>query len=277
MIYFIHSIRLLCYSAHRIQFTIKVTCSTASAFDVVFGIMSHVTVKFAPTVWAAGSRKRFNHEDLFVFRAIRDDSDKAVLFNGIILFGHFKRLIITFSFVHFTPLVCCCRPFQPWQRIWPCLSSCTTYVQILLHAVVITLSTSVLDLTSHLKYTVFVSRWVERCSTFFSSAYSHSQFHLTRVIEVCIFSSFVTAFEYTLTASTSIPSFDVISYTFLLSILVLPVVVLQDVVSTMFAPKFVEELFRPERVYSSSITRQIFDRLGKFADAAILCLTLIID
>ena len=39
--------------------------------------------------------------------------------------------------------------------------------------------------------------------------------------------------------------------------------VLQDVVSTMFAQKFIDELFRPERVYAAGITRQIFDRLGE--------------
>lgn len=31
----------------------------------------------------------------------------------------------------------------------------------------------------------------------------------------------------------------------------------------MFAPKFVDELFRPEQMYAYAITRQIFDRLCK--------------
>jgi hypothetical protein len=38
--------------------------------------------------------------------------------------------------------------------------------------------------------------------------------------------------------------------------------VLQDVVSTMFSVKFVTELFRPQKVYSTPSVRQIFDRLA---------------
>ncbi len=38
--------------------------------------------------------------------------------------------------------------------------------------------------------------------------------------------------------------------------------VLQDVISTMFSEKFLGELFKPQRLYSSSSTRQIFDRLA---------------
>lgn len=38
--------------------------------------------------------------------------------------------------------------------------------------------------------------------------------------------------------------------------------VLQDVLSTMFGEKFIQELFKPQRMYSSTSTRQIFDRLA---------------
>lgn len=38
--------------------------------------------------------------------------------------------------------------------------------------------------------------------------------------------------------------------------------VLQDVVSTMYSPKFITELFKPQRIYTQSSTRQIFDRLA---------------
>jgi hypothetical protein len=38
--------------------------------------------------------------------------------------------------------------------------------------------------------------------------------------------------------------------------------VLQDVISTMFSEKFIGELFKPQRIYSNSSTRQIFDRLA---------------
>lgn len=38
--------------------------------------------------------------------------------------------------------------------------------------------------------------------------------------------------------------------------------VLQDVVATMFSEKFVAELFKPQRVYTVTATRQIFDRLA---------------
>ena len=37
---------------------------------------------------------------------------------------------------------------------------------------------------------------------------------------------------------------------------------LQDVIRTMYNPKFVTELFRSQDVYSIHSTRQIFDRLG---------------
>ena len=38
--------------------------------------------------------------------------------------------------------------------------------------------------------------------------------------------------------------------------------VLQDVVRTMYNPKFIAELFRGQDVYSMQSTRQIFDRLA---------------
>ena len=38
--------------------------------------------------------------------------------------------------------------------------------------------------------------------------------------------------------------------------------VLQDVIRTMYNPKFITELFRPQDVYSMASTRQIFDRLA---------------
>lgn len=38
--------------------------------------------------------------------------------------------------------------------------------------------------------------------------------------------------------------------------------VLQDVVATMFSEKFIAELFKPQRVYTVTATRQIFDRLA---------------
>ena len=38
--------------------------------------------------------------------------------------------------------------------------------------------------------------------------------------------------------------------------------VLQDVISTMFSEKFISELFKPQKMYSSTSTRQIFDRLA---------------
>jgi hypothetical protein len=38
--------------------------------------------------------------------------------------------------------------------------------------------------------------------------------------------------------------------------------VLQDVVSTMFSEKFIGELFKPQKIYSNTSTRQIFDRLA---------------
>jgi len=38
--------------------------------------------------------------------------------------------------------------------------------------------------------------------------------------------------------------------------------VMQDVISALFAPRFIDELFRPEKTYSSTVTRQIFDRLA---------------
>jgi hypothetical protein len=38
--------------------------------------------------------------------------------------------------------------------------------------------------------------------------------------------------------------------------------VLGDVLRTMFSPKFVEELFRPQEVYTNAATRQIFDKLA---------------
>ncbi len=40
------------------------------------------------------------------------------------------------------------------------------------------------------------------------------------------------------------------------------VAVLGDVLRTMFSPKFVEELFRPQEVYTNAATRQIFDKLA---------------
>ena len=39
-------------------------------------------------------------------------------------------------------------------------------------------------------------------------------------------------------------------------------VVLADVVRAMFNPTFLEELLRPQDVYSSAATRQIFDKLA---------------
>ena len=38
--------------------------------------------------------------------------------------------------------------------------------------------------------------------------------------------------------------------------------VLQDVIRTMYNPMFIQELFRPQDVYSMQSTRQIFDRLA---------------
>lgn len=38
--------------------------------------------------------------------------------------------------------------------------------------------------------------------------------------------------------------------------------VLQDVISTMFSTKFVEELFKPQDMYTALSVRQIFDRLA---------------
>lgn len=38
--------------------------------------------------------------------------------------------------------------------------------------------------------------------------------------------------------------------------------VLQDVISTMFAAEFVEELFKPQEIYTNAATRKIFDRLA---------------
>ena len=38
--------------------------------------------------------------------------------------------------------------------------------------------------------------------------------------------------------------------------------VLQDVIRTMYNPKFLTELFRSQDVYSLASTRQIFDRLA---------------
>jgi hypothetical protein len=38
--------------------------------------------------------------------------------------------------------------------------------------------------------------------------------------------------------------------------------VLQDIVKTMFAPKFMEEVFRPQKMISLVETRQIFVRLA---------------
>ena len=38
--------------------------------------------------------------------------------------------------------------------------------------------------------------------------------------------------------------------------------VLADVVRTMYSPKFVAELFKPQEVYTNRATRQIFDRLA---------------
>jgi hypothetical protein len=34
--------------------------------------------------------------------------------------------------------------------------------------------------------------------------------------------------------------------------------VLQDVISTMFSEKFISELFKPQRIYSNSSTRQVW-------------------
>lgn len=41
-----------------------------------------------------------------------------------------------------------------------------------------------------------------------------------------------------------------------------PTSVLQDVISTMFNSKFVDELFKAQEIYSNASTRQIFDRLA---------------
>jgi hypothetical protein len=38
--------------------------------------------------------------------------------------------------------------------------------------------------------------------------------------------------------------------------------VITDIVRTMFNPKFVDELFKPQELYSSTSTRQIFDRIA---------------
>merc|ERR1719183_70096 len=38
--------------------------------------------------------------------------------------------------------------------------------------------------------------------------------------------------------------------------------VLNDVVRTMYYPRFIEELFKPQEMYSMQSTRQIFDRLA---------------
>merc|ERR1711920_756100 len=38
--------------------------------------------------------------------------------------------------------------------------------------------------------------------------------------------------------------------------------VLHDVVRTMYYPRFIEELFKPQEMYSIQSTRQIFDRLA---------------
>merc|ERR1719215_1459974 len=38
--------------------------------------------------------------------------------------------------------------------------------------------------------------------------------------------------------------------------------VLSDVVRTMYYPRFIEELFKPQEMYSIQSTRQIFDRLA---------------
>mmetsp|Transcript_87815 Transcript_87815/g.235005 ORF Transcript_87815/g.235005 Transcript_87815/m.235005 type:complete len:366 (-) Transcript_87815:134-1231(-) len=38
--------------------------------------------------------------------------------------------------------------------------------------------------------------------------------------------------------------------------------VLQDVVKTMYYPRFIDELFKPQKIYSLQSTRQIFDRLA---------------
>ena len=38
--------------------------------------------------------------------------------------------------------------------------------------------------------------------------------------------------------------------------------VLHDVVKSMFFPRFIQELFRPQEVFSLASTRQIFDRLA---------------
>lgn len=39
-------------------------------------------------------------------------------------------------------------------------------------------------------------------------------------------------------------------------------IVLQDVISTMFSTKFIGELFKPQKIYTSTATREIFDRLA---------------
>merc|ERR1719311_1181631 len=38
--------------------------------------------------------------------------------------------------------------------------------------------------------------------------------------------------------------------------------VLSDVVRTMYYPRFIEELFKPQEMYTIQSTRQIFDRLA---------------
>ena len=37
---------------------------------------------------------------------------------------------------------------------------------------------------------------------------------------------------------------------------------LQDVIATMFSVKFVEEMFKPQELYTNASTRQIFDRIA---------------
>ncbi len=41
-----------------------------------------------------------------------------------------------------------------------------------------------------------------------------------------------------------------------------PRTVLQDVIATMFSVKFVEEMFKPQELYTNASTRQIFDRIA---------------
>ncbi|CAM9748051.1 unnamed protein product, partial [Heterosigma akashiwo] len=38
--------------------------------------------------------------------------------------------------------------------------------------------------------------------------------------------------------------------------------VLQDVVRTMYSPGFLDELFKPQKIYSNQNTKQIFDKLA---------------